>query len=156
MSQNPYANLDTRMLAIAQRAAREGIGALSLGEALTAALVLDRNDWLQERGYGIADALDRIGPDWAARIPVVARQFQTDLAQAQLRFSFEILPRKSEGEGYLLRLLDQGQEVGCGHFPARGQSVRFADDQCAYDEAHAAGLAWLEGKQAAALPALRH
>src|SRR5690348_14696589 len=46
MSQNLHANLDTRMLAIAQRAAREGIGALSLGEALTAALVLDRNDWL--------------------------------------------------------------------------------------------------------------
>ncbi|MGA0583201.1 MAG: hypothetical protein ACO2ER_04760 [Castellaniella sp.] len=151
-----HSNLDTRLLAIAQRAAREGIGALSLGEALTAALVLDRNDWLHERGYSIADALDRIGTDWAARIPAVARQFQTDLAQAQLRFSFEIVPRSGDGEGYLLRLLDQGEEVGCGHFPARGKSVRFADDQCAYDEAHAAGLAWLDGKQAQALPALQH
>lgn len=151
-----HSNLDTRLLAIAQRAAREGIGALSLGEALTAALVLDRNDWLHERGYSIADALDRIGTDWAARVPAVARQFQTDLSQAQLRFSFEIVPRSGDGEGYLLRLLDQGQEVGCGHFPARGKSVRFADDQCAYDEAHAAGLAWLDGKQALALPALQH
>lgn len=151
-----HSNLDTRLLAIAQRAAREGIGALSLGEALTAALVLDRNDWLRERGYSIADALDRIGTDWAARVPAVARQFQTDLSQAQLRFSFEIIPRKGDGEGYLLRLLDQGEEVGCGHFPARGKSVRFADDQCAYDEAHAAGLAWLDSKQAQALPALQH
>ena len=151
-----HSNLDTRLLAIAQRAAREGIGALSLGEALTAALVLDRNDWLHERGYSIADALERIGTDWAARVPAVARQFQTDLSQAQLRFSFEIVPRSGDGEGYLLRLLDQGQEVGCGHFPARGKSVRFADDQCAYDEAHAAGLAWLDGKQALALPALQH
>ncbi|MBV2181242.1 MAG: hypothetical protein KUL86_08405, partial [Castellaniella sp.] len=109
-----HSNLDTRLLAIAQRAAREGIGALSLGEALTAALVLDRNDWLHERGYSIADALERIGTDWAARVPAVARQFQTDLAQAQLRFSFEIVPRSGDGEGYLLRLLDQGQEVGCG------------------------------------------
>lgn len=151
-----HSNLDTRLLAIAQRAAREGIGALSLGEALTAALVLDRNDWLRERGYSIADALERIGTEWAARVPAVARQFQTDLAQAQLRFSFEIVPRGGDGEGYLLRLLDQGEEVGCGHFPARGKSVRFADDQCAYDEAHAAGLAWLDGKQAQALPALQH
>ena len=152
-----HSNLDTRLLAIAQRAAREGIGALSLGEALTAALVLDRNDWLRERGYSIADALDRIGTEWAARVPAVARQFQTDLAQARLRFSFEIVPRSGEGEGYSLRLLDQGEEVGCGHFPARGgKSVRFADDQCAYDEAHAAGLAWLDGKQAQALPALQH
>ena len=151
-----HSNLDTRLLAIAQRAAREGIGALSLGEALTAALVLDRNDWLHERGYSIADALERIGTDWAARVPAVARQFQTDLAQARLRFAFEIVPRSGEGEGYLLRLLDQGEEVGCGHFPARGKSVRFADDQCAYDEAHAAGLAWLDGKQAQALPALQH
>ncbi|CAM5220005.1 hypothetical protein CDEF62S_00543 [Castellaniella defragrans] len=151
-----HSNLDTRMLVITHRAAREGIGALSLGEALTAALVLDRRDWLRERGYSIADALDRIGPDWAARVPAVARQFETDLAQARLRYSFEILPRKADGEGYLLRLLDQGQEVGCGHFPARGKSVRFADDQCAYDEAHAAGLAWLDGKQAAELPALQH
>lgn len=156
MSQNLETKLDTRLLAIAHRAAREGIGALSLGEALTAALVLDRGDWLQERGYSIADALDRIGSDWAARIPTVARQFQMELAQARLRFSFEIVPREGDGEGYLLRLLDHNQEVGCGHFPARGQSVRFADDQCAYDEAHAAGLAWLDGKQAAVLPALHH
>ena len=156
MSQNPHANLDTRILAIAHRAAREGIGALSLGEALTAALVLDRGDWLQERGHSIAEALDRIGSDWATRIPGVARQFQTELAQARLRFSFEIVPREGDGEGYLLRLLDHNQEVGCGHFPARGQSVRFADDQSAYDEAHAAGLAWLGGKQAAVLPALHH
>jgi hypothetical protein len=150
-----HSNLDTRMLAIAQRAAREGIGALSLGEALTAALVLDRNGWLQERGYRIADALDRIGPDWAARIPAVSRQFEMELARARLRFSFEIVPREAEGEGYLLRLLDHNQEVGCGHFPARGESVRFSDNQCAYDEAHAAGMAWLDGKQAAALPALQ-
>lgn len=151
-----HSTIDTRMLVIVQHAAQYGIGAMSLGEALTAALVLDRNDWLRARGYTMADALDRIGSDWAARIPEVAKQFQTGVVQARLRFSFEIVPHPSETGGYTLRLLDHGKEVGGGQFSAQGKSVRFADNQSAYDEALAAGLAWLEGRQARLVPELSH
>ncbi len=75
-------NLDTRMLDIAQQAALSGISAMSLGEALIAALVLNRSDWLRERDYSIVEALDRIGPLWTARLPEVARQFHGEITQA--------------------------------------------------------------------------
>lgn len=143
-----HSTIDTRMLAIVRHATQYGIGTMSLGEALTAALVLDRSDWLHDRDYTIADALERIGPDWAARIVEVARQFQTEATLARPRFSFDIFPNDSGSGGYTLRLLDRGREVGRGQFSAQGKSVQFADDQSAYDEALAAGLAWLEARQA--------
>ncbi|MFA5665307.1 MAG: hypothetical protein WC991_15065, partial [Castellaniella sp.] len=87
-----HSTIDTRMLNIAQEAALHGIGPMSLGEALTAALILNRCDWLRERGYSIAEALDRIGPEWTARLREVERQFYDDITQARLRFTFEILP----------------------------------------------------------------
>src|SRR3546814_4408365 len=74
-----HSTIDTRILHIVQQAAHYGIGTMSLGEVLTAALVLDRSDWLRERGYSIAQALDRIGPEWAARLCTVARQFHTEV-----------------------------------------------------------------------------
>ncbi|WP_096807590.1 hypothetical protein, partial [Xanthomonas citri] len=43
-------------------------GPLSTGEALTAALVLNRHDWLAEMGYTIAQALDRIDSDTAPHL----------------------------------------------------------------------------------------
>lgn len=151
-----HATIDARMLNIVQQAAHYGIGTMSLGEALTAALALDRSDWLHERGYSIAEALDRIGPRCAARLCTVARQFHTEATQTRLRYSFEIIPYSSDAGGYTLRLLDDGQEVGGGQFSARGKSVRFTDEQSAYDEALAAGCSWLAGKQTGAFPALSH
>lgn len=47
-------------------------GVLSTGEKLATALVLNRPDWLSDAGYTIADALRRIGPEWASLIPVAA------------------------------------------------------------------------------------
>lgn len=47
---------------------------LSTGEALTAALVLDRHDWLGELDYTIAQALDRIDADTIQHLPVAARR----------------------------------------------------------------------------------
>jgi hypothetical protein len=151
-----HSTIDTRMLVIAQHAAQYGIGAMSLGEALTAVLVLDRSDWLHDRGFTIADALERIGPEWAACITEVARQLQTRATPPRLRFSFEIFPNDSESDGYMLRLLDRGREVGGGRFSAGGKSARFADSQRAYDAALAAGLAWLEDRQAQLVPELSH
>jgi len=60
-------------------------GPLSTGEALIAALILDRPDWLRERSYTIAEALERVGPEWARLIPAAAKQIrqEIDLAVAQ-------------------------------------------------------------------------
>ncbi|MCC8469565.1 hypothetical protein [Xanthomonas phaseoli] len=53
-----------RTIEVARAAARmEGPGPLSTGEALTAALILNRADWLAEMDYTIAQALDRIDSD---------------------------------------------------------------------------------------------
>ncbi|MGS0581777.1 hypothetical protein ACQEPV_017840 [Xanthomonas oryzae pv. oryzicola] len=53
-----------RTIEVALAAARTGgPGPLSTGEALTAALVLNRADWLAEMDFTIAEALDRIDPD---------------------------------------------------------------------------------------------
>ncbi|WP_251477723.1 hypothetical protein [Stenotrophomonas lactitubi] len=56
-------NLD-RVIQVSLYAQRRGdTGALSTGESLTAALVLNRHDWLTEMGYTVAQALDRIDSD---------------------------------------------------------------------------------------------
>lgn len=146
--------IDTRMLHITQQAALSGIGAMSLGEALTAGLVLNRSDWLRDCGYSIADALDRIGPEWAARLSAVARQFHNEVTQAQLRFSFEIVPHQTHSSGFTLRLLEAGKEVGGGQFIAQGNSGPFTDEQSAYDEALATARSWLVDKQANVFPEL--
>jgi hypothetical protein len=57
-------------------AAAGGVNALSTGEALAAALVLNRADWLAERGFTIAGALDRVGPEWVALIPAAAKMIE--------------------------------------------------------------------------------
>lgn len=49
-----------------------GTRTLSTGEAVAAALVLNRADWLSRMEYTIPDAIDRIGPEWAALIPAAA------------------------------------------------------------------------------------
>ena len=51
------------MLKTARYAADGGINAMSTGEALAAALVLNRPDWLAAKNYTIAEAIDRIGPE---------------------------------------------------------------------------------------------
>lgn len=56
------------------RAARDGrFGVLSTGEKLAAALTLNRADLLAEVNYTMAEAIDRVGRDWLARIPEAAR-----------------------------------------------------------------------------------
>ena len=53
-----------RTVEVARSAAHMGNpGPLSTGEALTAALVLNRADWLADMDYTIAQALDRIDSD---------------------------------------------------------------------------------------------
>lgn len=66
-------NLD-RVIEVALFAKRRGdTGPLSTGEALTAALVLNRHDWLREMDYTIAQALDRIDQDTIPHLADAAR-----------------------------------------------------------------------------------
>jgi hypothetical protein len=67
-----------QILAKTRDAAAGGLGALSTGEALAAALVLNRPDWLASMNYTIAEAIERIGPEWIRLIPAAAKQFNRD------------------------------------------------------------------------------
>lgn len=58
----------------AAEAGDEGPGPLSTGEALMAALALNRPDWLARMGYTMVEALERIGAEWLAFLPRVARE----------------------------------------------------------------------------------
>lgn len=63
-----------RVISLALFAKRRGNpGPLSTGEALTAALVLNRHDWLREMDYTIAQALDRIDDDTIPHLANAAR-----------------------------------------------------------------------------------
>ncbi len=67
-------NLD-RVIQVALQAKLMGkTGPLSTGEALTAALVLNRHDWLAEMDYTIAQALDRIDTDTVQHLGDAARR----------------------------------------------------------------------------------
>lgn len=69
------------ILAKVRDAAAGGRGALSTGEAVMAALVLNRPDWLAEMNYTIAEAIDRLDGDWLALLPKVARTFADEQAR---------------------------------------------------------------------------
>ena len=65
------------------RAARDGhFGVLSTGEKLAAALVLNRADLLASVHYTMAEAIERVGADWRARIPEAARVLEYEAEEA--------------------------------------------------------------------------
>jgi hypothetical protein len=66
------------LLGKAHDAASSGPNGMSAGEQLAVALILDRSDWLAAMNCTIADAMERVGPDWLRLIPVVARQFRRE------------------------------------------------------------------------------
>ena len=66
------------MLSKCRDARDGGWGLLSAGEQLAAALVLSRADWLEATGYTAAEAVERIGPEWAALIPEVAGKMEAE------------------------------------------------------------------------------
>jgi len=67
-----------QIIAKARDAAANGPGAMSEGEKVVVALVLNRPDWLEAMQYTLAEAIERIGPDWARLVPVAARQFNRE------------------------------------------------------------------------------
>ncbi|CAD0337984.1 hypothetical protein [Xanthomonas hortorum] len=69
-----------RTIEVARAAARMGgPGPLSTGEALTAALVLNRHDWLAEMDYTIAEALDRIDTDTVQHLRDAERALRVEV-----------------------------------------------------------------------------
>jgi len=74
------------ILAKTREAADHGSpGPLSTGEALMAALVLNRPDWLIAMEYTIAEAIERIGPEWVRLIPTAAKQFKQESEAAEYK-----------------------------------------------------------------------
>lgn len=69
-----------QLLAKVQEAAEVGINSMSSGEALAAALVLNRTDWLAAMDYTIPEALSKIDQDWVFLIPQAARLFKASEA----------------------------------------------------------------------------
>lgn len=73
-----------QMLEVCRQAAKTDCwGVLSTGEALAAALVLDKPEILASMHYTIPQALARIGSAWAARIPEVAEIIEIESAAAK-------------------------------------------------------------------------
>lgn len=58
----------------ARRGGRDAWAVQSTGEKVAVALVLNRADWLAELDYSIAEAIERVGEEWVAIVPQVARQ----------------------------------------------------------------------------------
>jgi hypothetical protein len=84
-----------QILAATRHAATLGApGPLSTGEALTAALVLNRPDWLIAMKYTIAEALERIGPEWGPLIPAAAKQFKQESEAAE----YEVALKKHQAQ----------------------------------------------------------
>lgn len=58
----------------AKRGGHDAWAVQSTGEKVAVALVLNRADWLADRDYTIAEAIERAGQEWVAAIPQIARQ----------------------------------------------------------------------------------
>ena len=71
-----------QVISVARRAGARGIETLSQGEALTAALVLNRPDRLSGISYTLAEAIERVGMEWLMLIEKASRQLAGEAVQA--------------------------------------------------------------------------
>jgi hypothetical protein len=79
--------IDHLMQVVRHAAALGEPGPLSLGEALAAALVLNRPDWLADKGYTIAQALDRLDDGDADLLPRAEKLWRAETdAHAEVAF----------------------------------------------------------------------
>ncbi|MEX3606255.1 MAG: hypothetical protein VB142_07975 [Burkholderia sp.] len=69
------------IIAKSRDAKNGGFGVLSTGEKLASALVLNRADWLDQTGYTMAEAIERVGAQWLALIPEAARELTYEAEQ---------------------------------------------------------------------------
>lgn len=85
-----------------RHAANGGIGVLSSGEAVAAALVLNRHDWLTSMGYTIAEALERVGGEISiSQLRMAERQMRQEMEaaaeDAEVRRQAEAMDKISSG-----------------------------------------------------------
>lgn len=100
-----------------RQASAVGIDALSHGEALAAALVLNRADWLASMNYTIAEALGRIDDDWIAMIPRAAKLIAE---------SNEVLSKASRSSAEEMVLHSLGEE-GAATIDVRAKLITAGD-----------------------------
>jgi len=62
----------------ARRGGEDAWLAQSTGEQLAVALVLNRADWIAGMGYTLAEAVDRVGPQWCALLLRAQRELADD------------------------------------------------------------------------------
>jgi len=67
------------LMAKVRTVAAVGVGTVSTGEALAAALVLNRPDLLESMGYSITEALDRIDDDTAPLLSRAAKKWAAEI-----------------------------------------------------------------------------
>jgi hypothetical protein len=108
-----------RLVMIALAAAESGIGKMSTGEALTAALILNRSDWLKAMNYTIADAIDRVGAEWAGFIPEASRAIAANVVamkqaeiSSQEEFALKYLSGNAEALDVNAKLVTYGTAPG--------------------------------------------
>ena len=75
LDENDLAAVRRLMAMVREIEGKDGVG-VPLEQRLFAAVALNRIDWLTEQHYSIGLALQRIGPEWAAHLPEVARRLQ--------------------------------------------------------------------------------
>ena len=80
------------------RAARDGhFGVLSTGEKLAAALVLNKPEWLAKINYTMAEAIERVGDEWMARVPAAARVLEHEAELAAEAATIEQARKRNRG-----------------------------------------------------------
>lgn len=62
----------------AKRGGHDSWSVQSTGEKVAVALVLNRADWLASMSYTLAEAIDRVGPEWLALVPRVERALRDE------------------------------------------------------------------------------
>lgn len=67
-----------QLVSKARDANHGGFGLLSTSEKLAAALILNRADWLASMNYTVAQAIGRVGPEWAALIPTATSLLEAE------------------------------------------------------------------------------
>ena len=61
----------------AHRGGRDAWRCQSTGEKLAVALVLNKPEWIAETNYTLAEAIDRVGPEWLRLLGVAQRYIAT-------------------------------------------------------------------------------
>ena len=77
-TQRNIMNVLDHIIRKARDAKRGGWGVQSTGEKLASALVLNRPDWIAEMNYTLAEAIDRLEPEWLALIPTAERTLRDE------------------------------------------------------------------------------